>query len=232
MTQEIVTNQETTQVMKQKSIIEIAIEKGATVNQLERIWALNMQYEANEARKAFVAAMNVFRSNPPRIEKNRRVSFGKTEYSHATLNNVCDKIGAALTKVGISFRWETNQDAGLITVSCILTHSGGHAEKTTLAASPDASGGKNSIQAVGSTVTYLQRYTLMSATGTATEDKDDDGAQSVDISTAIYSLRNAETLDKLQEAFKSAWNQYPQQRAELTKAKDEVKRAIMAEAKQ
>jgi hypothetical protein len=51
----------------------------------------------------------------------------------------------------------------------------GHSERTPLEASPDASGGKNGIQAVGSTVTYLQRYTLLSATGMAVQDQDDDG---------------------------------------------------------
>lgn len=42
-------------------------------------------------------------------------------------------------------------------------------------ASPDNSGSKNAIQAVGSTVTYLQRYTLLAATGLAAAGQDDDG---------------------------------------------------------
>ena len=45
----------------------------------------------------------------------------------------------------------------------------------TMAAGPDGSGGKNAIQAIGSTVSYLERYTLLAATGLATEDQDDDG---------------------------------------------------------
>jgi hypothetical protein len=40
---------------------------------------------------------------------------------------------------------------------------------------PDTSGGKNNIQAKGSTMTYLQRYTLNLALGICTED-DNDGA--------------------------------------------------------
>jgi hypothetical protein len=51
----------------------------------------------------------------------------------------------------------------------------GHHEETTLSSSPDDSGGKNSIQAIGSAVTYLQRYTLLALTGLATREQDNDG---------------------------------------------------------
>ena len=36
-------------------------------------------------------------------------------------------------------------------------------------------GSKNAIQAIGSTVSYLCRYTLLCVTGLATSDPDDDG---------------------------------------------------------
>jgi hypothetical protein len=45
-----------------------------------------------------------------------------------------------------------------------------------LTSGPDTSGSKNPIQALGSAVSYLQRYTLLSLAGLATEDQDDDGA--------------------------------------------------------
>ena len=50
----------------------------------------------------------------------------------------------------------------------------GHSEKATLTAGPDASGSKNSIQAIGSSVTYLKRYTFEAVTGVVTTDDDDD----------------------------------------------------------
>ena len=82
----------------------------------------------------------------------------------------------ALTKHDLSFRWETdNGTEGLIRVTCVLTHEMGHSERTMLQATPDTSGKKNPIQAIGSTVTYLQRYTLLAATGMAVQGQDDDG---------------------------------------------------------
>lgn len=165
------------------AMLQLAVEKGASVEQLERLMALQERYEANEAKKEFVTAMTTFKEHPLVIEKNKLVDFtggsGKrTHYRHATLANVCDTIGPVLSGVGISHRWETEQlEGGMIRVTCVLTHSRGHSEKVWLQAARDDSGNKNSIQAVGSTVTYLQRYTLLAATGMAVQDqRDDDGA--------------------------------------------------------
>ncbi|MGK5049914.1 ERF family protein, partial [Janthinobacterium sp. GB4P2] len=82
----------------------------------------------------------------------------------------------ALARCGISHDWDTQQPAsGMIIVSCSLTHVMGHSKSTTMEAPPDNSGSKNVIQQIASTVTYLQRYTLLGACGLATKDMDDDG---------------------------------------------------------
>ena len=161
-------------------LLNLAVTKNADLAQLEKLMDLQDRYEKTEARKAFVSALNGFKANPPAIFKNKAVSYGvgKTGYKHATLDNVSGAIGEALAAVGISHRWETEQlEGGLIRVTCVLTHVLGHSERVPLQASPDTSGSKNAIQAVGSTVTYLQRYTLLSATGMAVQDQDDDGRQ-------------------------------------------------------
>jgi len=162
-------------------MLQIAVERGADPDNLEKLMNLHERWEAREAEKAFVQAMNQFRANPPRLTKNHEVDYstrqgGRTHYSHATLDHACEVIGSALAEVGISYRWRTAQlDNGAVQVTCILTHKDGHSEQTPLQAMPDTSGGKNSIQAVGSAVTYLERYTLLAATGMAAEDQDDDG---------------------------------------------------------
>lgn len=154
-----------------------ALQAGATVEQLQGLLALQKDWEANEARKAYVAAMAEFKKNPPEIFKRKEVAFGDTRYSHATIGDVTSLTVAGLAAHGFSHRWDTRQTDGRIEVTCILTHNLGHSESTTLEASPDSSGKKNAIQQVASTVTYLQRYTLLAACGLATKDmEDDDGA--------------------------------------------------------
>ena len=166
------------------TMIQTAIEKGATIEQLTQLLALQERWEANEAKKAFVKALSAFKTNPPELFKNKAVSYenktgGRTEYKHATLDQVSNVVGEALAHHGLSHRWNIEQkDQGVITVTCVLTHEMGHSECTKLSSLPDQSGGKNAIQSVASAVTYLERYTLLAATGMATQEGDDDGRTS------------------------------------------------------
>ncbi|BCH59243.1 hypothetical protein RvVAR0630_18670 [Agrobacterium vitis] len=70
-------------------------------------------------------------------------------------------IGPVLSANGLSVRYrpeaEPNQP---ISVTCIISHRMGHSEENTLMAGLDDNSNKNSIRAIESTITYLQRYTL------------------------------------------------------------------------
>lgn len=174
-------------------MLQIAVERGADLDKLEKLMQLQERWEANEARKSFVAALNAFKSSPPTISKNKHVTYGegskKTEYDHATLDNVVNVIAPALSSHGLTHRWSTDQGEGGIAVTCTLTHAQGHSESVTLRAPADQSGGKNNIQAIASTVTYLQRYTLLSITGLAVQGMDTDGAfESVITADQVHEL--------------------------------------------
>ncbi len=163
------------------AMIEYVMQKGGTIEQLEKFWALHREMEADQARKAFAEDMARFKAIPLSIVKDKQVSFGegrgKTEYKHATIGNVCKVIVAALAEFGFSHRWTSEQRDGQLVVTCVITHRLGHSQSNTLQAAPDSSGAKNGIQSIGSTNTYLQRYTLLAATGVATEDQQDDDGQ-------------------------------------------------------
>lgn len=173
ITQQMEVRQPTPMVLIQQAIAQGNI----GVEVMERLWIIQKEYEGRQAHRAYVEAMNLFKANPPEIIKNRDVAFGNTKFSHATLDHVCTEIGKGLSAVGISHAWKTVQlEGGKIRVTCVLTHAMGHSEEgSVLEGQPDTSGSKNAIQAVGSTVAYLQRYTLLSATGMAAKDQDDDG---------------------------------------------------------
>jgi len=157
-----------------------AIAKGLDLAQVEKAMALQERWEANEARKAYHDAMAEFKANPPEIDKDQHVKFqtskGLTEYRHASLANVTQKINSALSQHGLSAGWKVAQADKLITVTCTITHRMGHSESTSLTAAPDDSGSKNPIQAVGSAISYLERYTLLALSGLATHEMDDDNA--------------------------------------------------------
>lgn len=164
-------------------LMELAIDKGASLEQLERLMALQERWEANEARKAFVKAMAAFKSEPILVTKDGEVDFTnkagqRTYYRHATLANVVDAVVSRMGKFGLSHKWEAKQTEGAVSVTCVITHELGHSESVTLAGPRDDSGNKNALQQVASSMTYLQRYTLMSLCGLASREMDDDGEQS------------------------------------------------------
>lgn len=161
-------------------LLRLAIDKGADLDRLERLMDLQAKWEAGQARKAFTSAMTAFKARPLTIRKDKHVSFttqkGKTEYDHATLAEVVDTVVCEMARHGLSHRWNVEQRDAKVIVTCVVTHELGHSESVQMMASADESGGKNSIQAIASTVTYLQRYTLMAACGLAARDmQDDDG---------------------------------------------------------
>ncbi len=163
-------------------MMQMALEHKADPAVLQKLIDIQQQWEAAQARKAYVEAMTAFKSECPAVlGKDASVDFtsskGRTHYKHATLGSIVSAITPMLSKNGLSISWETAQESNAVRVTCNITHRAGHRESTTLCGPRDESGNKNLIQAVGSAVTYLQRYTLLSALGLATADQDDDGGK-------------------------------------------------------
>ena len=161
------------------ALLALAIQKNVDLERLKTLMDLQERYDANEAKKAFTKAMTEFKKNPPKIIKDMLVQYqtekGITAYTHASLGNVVGAITEGLSKHQMSVNWKTKQENGKIEVTCFLTHVQGHTESTSLNASPDISGKKNPIQAVGSASTYLKRYTLLDIVGLATNECETDG---------------------------------------------------------
>lgn len=170
------------QPMAPSALLQLAITNNASMDTLERLMALQERHEANEARKAFVQAMANLKSEPLEIFKRKTVAFetkggDTTSYKHAELSDVVDVVVPAMARHGLSHRWDTRRDQGRLFVKCIVTHRLGHSESLELDGAPDDSGKKNNIQQMASTITYLQRYTLLGIVGLATKsEEDDDGA--------------------------------------------------------
>jgi len=214
-----------------------AVKAGMSIADMRAMLDLQKDWEANEARKAYVAAMAEFKRNPPEIFKRKQVEFttrdgDTTSYKHATLGDVTTAIINGLAQHGISHRWDTKQDGPKITVTCILTHSLGHSESTSLEAQPDASGKKNGIQQVASTITYLQRYTLLGASGLATKDMEDDDGRGAEPPPEIPE----ELLAAAREASLGGWKalaawikgRTPEERKALEPASASLKAAAKA----
>jgi hypothetical protein len=196
-------------------LVRYAMDTNADLDRLEKLMDMQTQWEEREARKAFVSDMALFKLNPPEIVKDNHVQYktdkGVTSYWHASIGNVVEKIVAGLAEHGFSHRWIPERcEGGMVKITCVITHRLGHSESTTLEAGLDQSGGKNNIQAMISTKTYLERHTLLAATGLATKDQGDDYDERAAREAELAALRAAQASkekaewpqDKFDEAIK------------------------------
>ena len=107
------------------AMIQLALSQGQDLDKLEKLLELQIRYEENEAKKAYHAAMAAFKANPPEIEKNKHVEYqtskGKTEYKHASLDNVCKKINQSLSPHGLHATWPDgwHVDGGRVSGGCV-----------------------------------------------------------------------------------------------------------------
>lgn len=170
-----------------------AVSQGASVEVLEKLLALQERWEAGQARRAFDAAVADAKAEIPVIVANRTGHNSKRYADFAAFARVVDPV---LGAHGLSYRFRTKQD-DRIHVTCILSHRDGHSEENTLSGPADKTGSKNDIQAIGSTLTYLQRYSLKQALGLAASE-DDDG-QTAGAGGAITDAQREELAALIEE---------------------------------
>lgn len=164
------------QIPQPMRLLELAVAQNADIDKLERLMAMQTQWEEKSAKREFLAALSSFQTECPNILKGKQ---GHNS-NYAPLSDIVAAVRGLLYQHGLSYRFEQEHSSNsLIKVTCVVSHESGHSESNCMLANPDASGNKNAIQAIGSTVTYLMRYTFMGALGITTADVDTDGGAPV-----------------------------------------------------
>lgn len=179
------------------------INQGADFAAVKEMMALSKELAADRARRAFDDALASAKSEIPVIVKNRSVGYehkggdGKTSYRHEDLGQIAKTVDPILAKYGLSYRFRLSSEPNQpVSVTCIIAHRDGHSEETTLTAPRDDSGKKNSIQSIGSTITYLERYTLKAALGLAAS-HDDDGNSADETQIEVITKEQFQTINRL-----------------------------------
>ena len=178
------------------AMLDAAVARGADIAIIEKMMGLHERWEAGQARKAFDNAIAEAKSEIGPVVKNATGHNNKKYADFAAISRAVDPI---LSKNGLSYRFRTAQTDTRIAVTCILSHRDGHSEETTLSGPADASGSKNAIQAIGSTLTYLQRYSLTQALGLAASEDDDGRSIGSKDSGEVLSAEQVETIRKALE---------------------------------
>lgn len=193
------------------TLIAMAVQQGLEVEKLEKLLELQERWEAKEAKKQFLDSLSKFQAEVPEIKKSKAVNFGdgKAKYKYAQLADIDEAIKEPLAKNGLAKTFQITEENGRIYVSCKISHVAGHSETTTMSGASDNTGSKNAIQASGSTITYLQRYTLIGALGLTTADEDNDGNKLAEekkepVKKTVINVQSLPVLDPITKIMKAS----------------------------
>lgn len=160
---------------------------------MEVLYNLHKNLLADEAKRLFTEKYMAAKLEMPRIRKDGKVEYLENKndkagpkveaFRFATYENIDKQIRPIEEKYGFSRIFTTKPrvgDGGGTVVHCTLLHSGGHSIEAEISLALDMSGGKNNIQAMGSSFSYGKRYTTEMLWDIVKEGADDD-ANSVDL---------------------------------------------------
>lgn len=161
-------------------VINNAVANNASVEVLERLYALYERQQAAEAKRQFDEAMANFQAECPIIVKSQpgaKTRSGAVAYHYAPLDRIVSAVRELLNKYGLSYSFDTENEEGTIRVICTVKHVGGHSERSTvqfrLGTKTDV---MSCTQQDAATVTYNKRYAFCNAFGIMTGDTDTDCA--------------------------------------------------------
>lgn len=155
-------------------IIQSIVSAGKDIQDVGVLMDAQERWEARQSQQAFTRSMVACREELPKIIKTQKGH----NVMYEDLAEMVDAITPILSVHGVMFDWEYHFDKeGMVGCSFVLTHEDGHTKRTTAYGPPDTSGSKNDIQAIGSTMTYLQRYTMKGGLGLAATNIDPDQAR-------------------------------------------------------
>lgn len=152
------------------------------IDRAERLWAMQKEVRAEQAKASFIAASSQMQGELPSIPKRGIIknNSGGIQSHYALWEDVNTEIKPILQKHGFALSFLVNQQGAAITVTGILSHQDGHRETTELTLAPDKTGSKNDVQAIGSAVSYGKRYTASALLNITSHGEDDDGGRSGD----------------------------------------------------
>lgn len=164
-------------------LILAAIDKGASVETLEKLVALKERIEDRDAARAFIRAMAAFQAECPLIRKKTTAKIttaggGSYSYTYAELDEIVATIAPLVEAHGFSYTWDAKVEAnGFLTCTIRIRHIGGHSETSSFSLPTDTKSAMSSQQKQAAANTFAKRQTLVSGFGLTTTDEDTDGAE-------------------------------------------------------
>ena len=147
----------------------------------ERVMDRQAEIDFNQAMNALQLDMPVIKKDGSvqyPVDKNDPSKGMQKAFSYASFENIMKAIKPTLQANGFTISFDSKEretNGGGAVITATLSHIGGHSKTASFSAALDASGGKNNIQAMGSTFSYGKRYCVTALLNIVVEGEDDDG---------------------------------------------------------
>ena len=157
-------------------ISKAARDPNVDIDKMERLLQMQERVAARQAEQEFASAFAQMQPNLPYISaRNAIIHNGKTISNYADWPSISRAIAPILCDHGFGLNFSFENTADQVTVTARLKHVSGHTETNSVTLPSDKSGSKNQVQAIGSSLTYGQRYAGCPLVGVVIEGIDDDG---------------------------------------------------------
>ena len=168
-------------------IAKAAADPAVDVAKMQALLQMQRELMADQARAEFNEAMARLQPRLPRITKKGEVRYpinknqpdgpSRKAFNYARWEDIDAEIRPLLFEEGFSLSYDTEPQAdGKVVVIATLSHRAGHSKSARAPALPlDTSGGKNNVQAAGSSSSYGKRYATSALLNLIFEGEDDDG---------------------------------------------------------
>lgn len=193
-------------------ISRAAADPACDINKLERLMEMHERMQAQSAKQIYDEALAQMQEEMPVIGERGGIKDknGRIQSTYALWEDVNEMIKPVMAKHGFAITFRTPRNERGIEVEGVLSHRAGHRESTSIVLPVDATGSKNGVQAVASSVSYGKRYTAGLLLNITTTGEDDDGnGPATQITPRVTSAQTTQlaTLlekcsDKAKETFK------------------------------
>lgn len=219
------------------SMLQMAVSKGADLDQLQKLMDLQERWEANEAKKAFAAAMSRAQAKVRQVSTDAENPQTRSKY--ATYAAIDRAIRPIYVEEGFALSFDTGETPlpDHMRVLCHVSHKDGHTRLYHADIPSDGKGAKGNdvmtkTHAAGSAMAYGMRYLVKMIFNVAIGEYDNDGNGAVvpvgELLDRLEWIRNAETVEKLHGVYTDAYKwataaKDKNAQAEIIRAKDKRK---------
>ena len=161
------------------SLIRKAIDKGLSVEAIEKLMVLRKQLREEYAKDMYFTSLVNFQHACPSIPKEKVVNVttkkgGHYSYSYAPIDIISKVATPVLHQFGFSYfiQTVTNMQNGTVTAIAVLHHNYGHQEISTFTIPIDTATRMNGMQRAESSLTYAKRIAFCNVTGILSAEED------------------------------------------------------------